>query len=722
MCDERDELRKNDPSNIRISELSRNITKLITDHRKQKWTEHLDNCSQDNKKLWSTIKNLQGKQQQQPSNQSINFNGKSINHPGKLANNFNKQYTPAATTRPTFEFRSIHRKMQRPPTDNKINITSEMTLKAIKKSKNSKALGPDNISPVMLKNLGPHGINFLTSIFNNSINQAIIPMKWKTGRIIPLLKPGKSPSEGKSYRPVSLLSPAAKILESLILPDLTESINFADHQHGFMKGRSTNTALHKLSEHVTTGLNKDRPIDRTVVVALDLSRAFDTVNHEILLTDISKLNLNGNIKRFLCAYLRGRYTYVEFRGSRSKPRKMKQGVPQGGVLSPTLFNLYMVSIPAPPGNIQLITYADDSNVMNSGQNIDKICQELNPYLDLLDTWFSDRNLFISAEKCMATVFTTFCGDMKNLPIYIKGNPIPTVTKPKYLGVTFDSLWTFKQHALNLKSTVQQRTNVLKCLAGTNWGMEKETLTHTYKATIQSCLNYCPSIWGSNLKDSNWTELQRAQNSALRVITGCVGKTQIDHLHTETKIMPVKEHSEMLSSQYLLKTQLPNHPVHLNLAEPPPPNFRQMKTTVQDKHKNEILNILPAEGLNQDNYKPILKRIHTDHVRDLINNREPNPILDRQAPQVNINEKTLPRKTRSILTQLRDGHSSFLNSFLSVFKPGVMNVCPHCKFQPHTCHHLFNCHYNPTDLTVESLWTNPMDVATFLGLPVNQDVE
>ena len=158
--------------------------------------------------------------------------------------------------------------MQRPPTDNKINITSEMTLKAIKKSKNSKALGPDNISPVMLKNLGPHGINFLTSIFNNSINQAIIPMKWKTGRIIPLLKPGKSPSEGKSYRPVSLLSPAAKILESLILPDLTESINFADHQRGCMMGRSSRTALHKLSEHVTTGLNKDRPTDRTVLLNL----------------------------------------------------------------------------------------------------------------------------------------------------------------------------------------------------------------------------------------------------------------------------------------------------------------------------------------------------------------------------------------------------------------------------------------------------------------------
>ncbi|MCP3664957.1 MAG: hypothetical protein GY696_21080, partial [Gammaproteobacteria bacterium] len=152
-----------------------------------------------------------------------------------------------------------------------------------------------------------------------------------------------------------------------------------------------------MSDHIDQGLNKKRPAHRTVSVAIDLSKAFDTVDHHILLRDM----------RFLCGYLRGRQTYVLFRNSTSKYRKMKQGVPQGGVLSPILFNLYMSTMPAPPGNIKLVTYADDSNVLNSGQFFDPVVKQLNSYLATVNDWFKSRNLFISPSKSSATVFSTF---------------------------------------------------------------------------------------------------------------------------------------------------------------------------------------------------------------------------------------------------------------------------------------------------------------------------
>ena len=176
-------------------------------------------------------------------------------------------------------------------------------------------MGPDDISPIMLKYLGQHAIAYLTNIFNNCLKQSTIPPKWKVGRIIPLLKPKKPADEGPSFRPISPLSPAAKILEKLILPLLQESISFAPHQHGFLKGRSTLTALQGMTDHIKTGLNKKKPADRTVLVAIDLSKAFDTVDHEILINDIVKLPLNDTLQRFLIAYLRGRQTYVEFRGA-----------------------------------------------------------------------------------------------------------------------------------------------------------------------------------------------------------------------------------------------------------------------------------------------------------------------------------------------------------------------------------------------------------------------
>ena len=170
----------------------------------------------------------------------------------------------------------------------------------------------------MLKQIGPQAIAYLTNLFNNVVNQAIIPPKWKVGRIIPLLKPNKPADEGASYRPISLLSPLAKLLESVVLVPLSASIPLAAHQHGFRKGRSTQTALQEVTDYITTGLNKPKPVDRTVLVAVDLSKAFDTVNLEILLKDISGLPLDSTITKFLFSYLRGRQTYVEFRGQKSR--------------------------------------------------------------------------------------------------------------------------------------------------------------------------------------------------------------------------------------------------------------------------------------------------------------------------------------------------------------------------------------------------------------------
>ena len=718
LIEERDNLKSTDPSNPNINELNRNINKLIANHRKTKWREHLEKCHQGSKKLWTTIKGL-GDHPKQPENQAIYFNGRPYNDNKKIASNFNAQFTPCANTKPTKAFRKTLRRLKRKPSDPKITITIAQTTKAIKSCKNSKALGPDGISPIMMKNLGPNGIKFLTSIYNQSVNKAIIPTIWKTGRIIPLLKPQKPSDQGPSFRPISLLSPPAKILESILLPEISASINFAPHQHGFRKGRSTTTALQTLSDKITKGLNMLKPVDRTVVVAIDLSKAFDTVNHEILLQDILELNLNNNIKRFLTAYIRGRQTFVEFRNKRSKFRKMRQGVPQGGVLSPILFNLYMSKMPPPPTGISLVTYADDSNVLTSGTNIKQMCNNLNQYLQTLDTWFKDRNLFISPAKSSATLFSTAPNEMNlKLPIKINNEEVPTVKHPKFLGVTFDSTLSFKFHSDNMKDKINSRNNILKALSGTTWGKDKETLLETYKATSKSIMSYCAPIYSPNLKDSNWTNLQAAQNQALRTALGCVNKTSIDHLHTESKLLPVKEHCEMLSKQFLLATQKPDHPNQrsLNLLTPP----RIMKHTLDTKHSNSIKSILPNGIADEDTYKRKLKEIHTATVSTSINNQNANKVLNSAPPPIDPSEKSLPRRTRTLLSQLRSGYSSFLNSYLHAINAADTDKCPKCHLETHTTDHLFNCSANMTDLTVHSLWTSPRDAATFLGLATEEE--
>ncbi len=140
----------------------------------------------------------------------------------------------------------------------------------------------------------------------------------------------------------------------------------------------------------------------------------------------------------------------------------------------------------PQGNIKLVSYADDSNVLNSSIGIPAICSEINPYLDTLDAWFKRRNVFISPAKSSSTLFTTYSNECNTtLSIEINGEQVPTVKKPKFL--------TLKQHTEDLKSRVQSRNNILKAITGSDWGQDKETITNTYQAIgRQSVLSYaCP---------------------------------------------------------------------------------------------------------------------------------------------------------------------------------------------------------------------------------------
>ena len=178
----------------------------------------------------------------------------------------NEQYTPGATTKPSKNFRHLPSKVRQNVKDCAIMVTEEQVKLAIRKSKSSKALGPDDISPIMLKHLGPIALDYLANLFTQSTNQAIVPPLWKVGRIIPLLKPGKPADQGPSFRPISLLSPLAKTLEAIVLVPLNESFTPAPHQHG----KGTTTALQEIKTHITNGLNCKKP-------ALERSTATRTV-------------------------------------------------------------------------------------------------------------------------------------------------------------------------------------------------------------------------------------------------------------------------------------------------------------------------------------------------------------------------------------------------------------------------------------------------------------
>ena len=255
------------------------------------------------------------------------------------------------------------------------------------------------------KYLGPRVIEYITALFNSLSPIVIWKAIWKSLLIIPIPKPGKCTSQGSSYRPISLLCPAAKVPETLILPTINKYLLPATDQHRFRQEHLTTSAMLKLTTDIAMGFNQGKPPDRTVCVAVDLSAAFDTVCHNNLLSKINKSHLPTATSRWLSCYLRGRQVKICIKGVKSPSRKVNTVVSQGSKLSPSMFSFYIADMSMPTEPVQRVCYADDITVWATGVNIPDMEDSLNSYLEEITAYLKDNTLLITAPKSSVTLFT-----------------------------------------------------------------------------------------------------------------------------------------------------------------------------------------------------------------------------------------------------------------------------------------------------------------------------
>ena len=267
---------------------------------------------------------------------------------------------------------------------------------------------------------------------------------WTNCQIPAIWKAGKDTSQGSSYRPISLLCPAAKVPETLILPTINKYLLPAPDQHGFRREHSTTSALLQLTTDIAMGFNQRKPPDRTVCVAVDLSTAFDTVCHNKLL---SKINRSHLPKRWLSCYLRGRQAKTCFRGVKSLSRKVNTGVPQGSKLSSSLFSIYIADMPMPTEPVKQVCYADDLTVWATGFKIPDMEDILNSYLEEITAYPKDNSQLISVPKSSVTLFTPDTHQVKTHPkILIEDSQLRLVQCPKILGVHLDTSLSFNKNS------------------------------------------------------------------------------------------------------------------------------------------------------------------------------------------------------------------------------------------------------------------------------------
>jgi hypothetical protein len=234
----------------------------------------------------------------------------------------------------------------------------------------------------------------------------------------------------------------------------------------------------------------------------------------------------------------------------------------------------------------------------------------------------------------------------------------------------------------LKKKPQKTVNIIKALTSTKWGKQKETLVNTYKTITRPIIEYGSTIWAPIISDTNVNKLQVIQNSALRIATGCTSDTNTQHLHEETKVLPLREHLKLHSSQLRLKTQISTHP--LNKLNNKNPKSRHIRETIFD---NKDFTINPKLNHNTITNTTIEKKktfIHSKIVKIYTNQKARNKVIDSIAPEIDKHEETLPRDTRRTLSQLRTNKSPVLFSYKHKIDPTnyPSPLCPLCKTENH----------------------------------------
>ncbi len=417
-----------------------------------------------------------------------------------------------------------------------------------------KTSGPDCVPTKIVKACHQELANPLSSIFNQSFESGIFPEGMKIAMVIPLHKKNEKFIPG-NYRPISLLNIFGKILEKIMhkrLYSFLIKFNILyPLQFGFRTNHSTSLALLDIMERVHDSLDKGNLV---LGLYIDLQKAFDTVNHTILLDKLSHYGIRGTVNKWFKSYLSDRSQYVSVNGVKSCKQPVCMGVPQGSVLGPLLFLIYVNDIAKAISDSSVTTmlFADDTNIFIENKDSGVLMAKAKKSLQELHDWFCSNKLSLNIEKTQYSIFRTV---NKSIPpecdnIMFRNTHIERVENCKYLGVILDDKLNWNSHIQSITNSLVKISSAFKLI---NHIVPTKFRFDLYYAYVYSKLAYGIEVYG-HASNTSMKCLQVQQNRILKILFKKDWYTNTNLLHSTLNILKVKDIFRLQLVNFIFKQQ------------------------------------------------------------------------------------------------------------------------------------------------------------------------